>query len=60
MNYEELKAELARVVEAHYRGGTRINDIRAAIMATDLMAEQWGAIELFEIAKSMSAEPPPN
>ena len=39
-NYNELKDELARIVEAHYQGGTRINDIRAAIYSVDLMAEQ--------------------
>mgnify|MGYP001590493878 CR=1 FL=1 len=56
MKYEKLKNELARVVEAHYQDGTRINDIRAAIYAVDLMAEQFGAIELLEIAKSMRVD----
>jgi hypothetical protein len=55
-NYNELKDELARIVEAHYQGGTRINDIRAAIYSVDLMAEQFSAIELLEIAKSMGGE----
>jgi len=57
MSYENLKKELATAVQEHYQGGTPINDIRAALHATDLMAEQYGAIELLEIAKSMANKP---
>ena len=44
MSYENLKKELTAAVQDHYQGGTPINDIRAAIRAADLMAEQFGAI----------------
>ena len=54
MSYENLKKELVLAVQEHYQGGTPINDIRAALHAADLMAEQYGAIELLEIAKSMA------
>lgn len=54
MSYENLKKELTTAVQDHYQGGTPINDIRAAIRAADLMAEQFGAIELVEIARSMA------
>lgn len=54
MSYENLKTELLDLVEKNYRDGTPINDVRAAIRAVDLMAEQLGAIQLLEIAKSMA------
>lgn len=54
MSYENLKKEITQAVIECYQGGTPINDIRAAIHAADLMAEQYGAIELLEIAKSMA------
>lgn len=56
MSYENLKKELTQAVQDHYQGGTPINDIRAAIHAADLMAEQFGAIELLEIARSMATK----
>ena len=56
MSYENLKRELTTAVQEHYQGGTPINDIRAALYAADLMAEQFGAIEILEVAKSMSSK----
>lgn len=52
MSYENLKKEITQAVQEHYHGGTPLNDIRAAIHAADLMAEQFGAIEMIEIIKS--------
>ena len=44
-------------MQEYYQDGTPINDIRAALYAVDLMAEQFGVIEIFnEVAKSMSAK----
>lgn len=56
MSYENLKKEITQAVQDHYQGGTPINDIRAVLHAADLMAEQYGAIELLEIAKSMASK----
>ena len=56
MSYETLKSEISKLVETNYQNGMRINDIRAAIHAIDLMVEQWAAIEVLEIAKSMQDE----
>jgi hypothetical protein len=53
VSYEKLKAALATAVQEHYQSGTPIIDIRAAIHAADLLAEQYAAIELMEIAKSL-------
>ena len=56
LSYENLKLELTTAVQEHYQGGTPINDIRAALHAADLMAEKIGAIEILEVAKSMSSK----
>ena len=56
LSYENLKRELTTAVQEHYQGGTPINDIRAALHAADLMAEKIGAIEILEVAKSMSSK----
>ena len=51
MSYENIKKELQDAVTSHYDGGASIIDIRAALRAADLYAEQMGALELVEIAK---------
>ena len=57
MSYETLKKELIAIIDDHYQNGAPINDIRAAFHAAYLIAEQYGAIELMEIAKSMAKNP---
>lgn len=51
MSYGKLKAELADIVQQHYQSGTPLIDIRAALHAADLLAEQLGAFDLWEMAK---------
>ena len=56
MSYEQIKKELETLVHNHYRDGTPIMDIRAALRVSDLTAEQFGALELMEAAKKMNEQ----
>lgn len=56
MSYEKLKKEMIQAMEEYYQGGTPLTDIRAAIHAADLAAEQCAALELLEILKQRAGK----
>jgi len=54
--FEALKKELHEIVKLSYEEGMVILDIRAAIHATDLMMEQYSAMETLHVAKKMNED----
>ena len=59
MSYENIKDQLEDLVHEHYASGTQVMDIRAALRVADLIAEQFGALELLEAAKKMNKDEVP-